>query len=89
MTVEGEAGLKESIQMSQYWEEQLKAMPYLSSKYLLIFQYNVHIIYREKRQDAASAEGEIQASAMWPEEEEDCNSRHFCRIQGLEEEAIS
>ena len=33
MTVEGEAGLKESIQMSEYWEEQLKSMPYLSSKF--------------------------------------------------------
>jgi hypothetical protein len=33
MTVEGESGLKESIKMSEYWEEQLKSMPYLSSKF--------------------------------------------------------
>ena len=33
MTSAGEKGLKESIQISQYWEEQLKAMPYLSRKY--------------------------------------------------------
>ena len=32
MTAEGEGMKKESIQISQFWEEQLKAMPYLTCK---------------------------------------------------------
>ena len=32
MTTEGEAMKKESIQMSEFWEEQLRQMPYLSCK---------------------------------------------------------
>ena len=32
MTAEGVDMKKESIQISQYWEEQLKAMPYLTRK---------------------------------------------------------
>ena len=38
MSAEGEIGQKESIKISQFWEEQLKAMPYLSSKYKEIFK---------------------------------------------------
>ena len=33
MTAAGEGQETEAIKISQYWEEQLKAMPYLSSKY--------------------------------------------------------
>ena len=33
MTTEGEAMKKQSINISEYWNEQLKAMPYLSCKY--------------------------------------------------------
>ena len=33
MTAEGEAGQRESIKISQFWEEQLKAMPYISRMY--------------------------------------------------------
>ena len=33
MSAEGQGQQTEAIQISQYWEEQLKAMPYLSSKY--------------------------------------------------------
>ena len=32
MTANGERGKEESIKISEYWEEQLKAMPYLSCK---------------------------------------------------------
>ena len=32
MTADGEDKQTEAIKISQYWEEQLKAMPYLSSK---------------------------------------------------------
>ena len=32
MTTEGEAMKKQSINISEYWNEQLKAMPYLSCK---------------------------------------------------------
>ena len=40
MSAEGVVGQREAIQISQFWEEQLKAMPYLSSKYLLITRFN-------------------------------------------------
>ena len=33
MTTEGEAMKKESIKMSEYWEEQLASMPFLSCKF--------------------------------------------------------
>ena len=33
MSAEGQDKQTEAIKISQYWEEQLKAMPYLSSKY--------------------------------------------------------
>ena len=33
MTAEGEAQKNEAIKMSEYWQEQLKSMPYLSCKY--------------------------------------------------------
>ena len=33
MAAFGEGQQKQTIQISQYWEEQLKAMPYLSRKY--------------------------------------------------------
>ena len=35
MSVAGPTAQAESIQISQFWEEQLKAMPYLSRKYPL------------------------------------------------------
>ena len=65
MTTEGEKGLKESIQISQFWDEQLKAMPYLSSKY---YQRSIpHILsnFREAGQDVAPVEGKIQACPEW------------------------
>ena len=37
MAPDGEKQQRESIAISPFWEEQLKAMPYLSSKYLLDF----------------------------------------------------
>ena len=33
MSIEGEAMKKESIKMSEFWEEQLASMPYVSCKY--------------------------------------------------------
>ena len=35
MTSEGERGQKESIKISEFWEEQLKAMPYLSCESII------------------------------------------------------
>ena len=32
MSATGEIGQKESIKISQFWEEQLKSMPYISRK---------------------------------------------------------
>ena len=40
MGAEGVNKQTESIQISQFWEEQLKAMPYLSSKYSLSTSYD-------------------------------------------------
>ena len=40
MSAEGVIGQQESIKISQFWEEQLKAMPYLSSKYPLTTRLN-------------------------------------------------
>ena len=40
MSAEGVVGQREAIQISQFWEEQLKAMPYLSSKYFFITRFN-------------------------------------------------
>ena len=40
MSAEGVIGQQKSIKISQFWEEQLKAMPYLSSKYLLTTRFN-------------------------------------------------
>ena len=34
MAADGIVGQTEAIQISEFWEQQLKAMPYLSSKYL-------------------------------------------------------
>ena len=58
MTAAGEDQRSQSIQISEYWEEQLKAMPYLSCKcratpIILTFLS----LYREERQDAPSVEG--------------------------------
>ena len=36
MTTAGEKGQLESIKITEYWEEQLKDMPYLSRKYQLL-----------------------------------------------------
>jgi len=36
MTAEGEKGQLQSIKISQFWEEKLKAMPYLSCKYFIL-----------------------------------------------------
>ena len=35
MTIEGDKMKTQAIEMSQYWEEQLASMPYLSRKYPL------------------------------------------------------
>ena len=84
MTTEGEAQKEQSIKISQYWEEQLKAMPYLSCKchlhlsYILVhnsasvkFISNLSPIwYREGRQDDPPAEGKIEADPERQEEEE-------------------
>jgi len=39
MTGEGEARKNETIKISEFWAEELKAMPYLSRKWLLSFPF--------------------------------------------------
>ena len=37
MSAEGVVGQREAIKISQFWEEELKKMPYMSSKSILDF----------------------------------------------------
>ena len=64
MTGEGEARKNETIKISEFWAEELKAMPYLSRKCLLLLSFLFSkYSYRKARQDAASSEGQQQARA--------------------------
>ena len=55
MTGEGEMLKSQAIKMSEYWAEQLKAMPYLSSKYKLLSIAHMISLNRETRKDPGSA----------------------------------
>ena len=46
MTADGEDKQTEAIKISQYWEEQLKAMPYLSSKCYVSSSINFRVMGR-------------------------------------------
>ena len=86
MTAEGEKGQAESIQISQFWEEQLKAMPYLSRKCHRSTSFSFLLSFRESWQDAAPAESAVQADSEWPQTQKDLHSRHLCTVQGLQVE---
>ena len=43
MTAEGEGQAKEAIKISEYWQEQLASMPYLSRKSLFLSIVCKHI----------------------------------------------
>lgn len=49
MTAEGDAMKKESITVSEYWQEQLKSMPYLSCKYSKMRQYILILCIVQRR----------------------------------------
>ena len=56
MTGEGEAGQREGIKISQFWEEQLKAMPYLSRKYILMLGFmNLLFLQRNRARPCTSS----------------------------------
>ena len=57
MSVAGDAQKLESIQISQFWEEELKSMPYLSCKFFsfwLILTYLFHLQRRTGRRCTCS-----------------------------------
>ena len=49
MTSAGDDMKKESIEMSQFWAEQLEKMPYLSCKYLDLFPFSPSSIFYQRR----------------------------------------
>ena len=61
MTASGDVGQTESIQISQFWEEQLRSMPYISRKCNHIYLISFYYLYRQAGQDPSSAQGEEQA----------------------------
>ena len=48
-TAEGEGMARESIQISEYWEEQLRAMPYLSRKCQNFLTCLIFIVYEQRK----------------------------------------
>ena len=74
--------------MSEFWEEQLSSMPFMSCKYsLLASLFIMNFEHREKREDFAPTQGQIQADSLDEEEEKDRNLGHLRPIQGEQEEA--
>ena len=86
MTAEGEKGQAESIQISQFWEEQLKAMPYLSRKCHRSTSFSFFLSFRESWQDAAFTEGAAQADPERSQAQKNLHSRHLRAVQRLEVE---
>ena len=54
MTAEGENMKTESIQMSQYWEEKLGSMPYISCKYLLRLLHSPSFLLVQRKTERRS-----------------------------------
>ena len=67
MTTAGERGQLESIKISEYWEEQLKDMPYLSRKCQLFSTFSSFLSSRQARQDVAPVEGQVEALPERPQ----------------------
>lgn len=88
MTTAGERGQLESIKISEYWEEQLKDMPYLSRKCQPFSTSSSFLSSRQARQDVAPAEGQVEALPERPQEEEDPSARHLLGVQGLQVEGL-
>ena len=90
MTAQGVMQKDTTIKMSEYWQEQLSAMPYLSSKYpKLQFTYTTYQ-YREARQDSRPAQDQEQAHRRREEEEEGPDPGHLlCLCRAEQEEATT
>ena len=89
MTAEGEMVKSQSIKMSEYWEEQLKAMPYLSSKCSLIKLNNPTYIYRKARKDFGPAQDQEQADSRKEEKKDGAYQGQLCGLYGFQEEAAA
>ena len=86
MTGEGEMMKSQAIKMSEYWAEQLKAMPYLSSKYKLPSIAHMTSPTREAGQDAGPAQDQEQAHSRLEEEKEGANQGHLLELAGKQVE---
>ena len=92
MSSEGEQMKKQSIEISEYWEEQLRQMPYLSCKFL-VFDMDfsaspISSFDREERQDHPPPEIQLQAVEDRIRTQEDQDCRVHLRIPREQEEAI-
>ena len=86
MTGEGEMIKSQSIKMSEYWAEQLKAMPYLSSKYKLLCIANMTSLNRKTCKDPGPAQDQKQAHSCLEEEKEGANQGHLLELAGEQAE---
>ena len=77
----------QSIKMSEYWEEQLKAMPYLSSKCPKIYMTYLTYLFRKARKDIGFAQDQEQAHSRKEEEKDGANKGQLRRLYGKQEEA--
>ena len=89
MTAQGVMQKDTTIKMSEYWQEQLSAMPYLSSKCTkLQFTYTTYQ-YREARQDSRPAQDQEQAHRRREEKEKGPDLGLLLRLPGEQEEAVT
>ena len=87
MTGEGEMMKSQAIKMSEYWAEQLKAMPYLSSKYKLLSIAHMISLNRKTWKDPGPAQDQKQAHSRLEEEKEGANQGHLLELAGKQIEA--
>ena len=88
MAADGEMQKEETIAISKFWEEELKAMPYLSCKYHSFVYNNILIfLYREERQDDPPPQAELEEDHRQQEAEEGRHPGHLHRVHGIEEVA--
>ena len=87
MTGEGEMMKSQAIKMSEYWAEQLNAMPYLSSKYKLLSITHMKILNWETWKDPGPAQDQKQAHIRLEEEKEGANQGHLLELAGKQVEA--
>ena len=86
MAADGQNMQEQSIRISQFWQEELKAMPYLSRKYDHLPSTNLPVFRcREERQDAEPPQAELKEDHHWQAAQED---RHQGLPAGLERRPV-